>query len=241
MDNCTFKYDEDHLIVDSFAIIEGKISSATLRCVWGIYLFALFPEIYDQLHHELVTVFPETKSEKNDNFAFDKARKCHLLKAFIYEVVRTSTFFKIALPRYVKDITGVDIDGYHIPKGTHVLINSYYIDNFSGNYEYPDTIYLKHHLDENNKFKLNKNFASFGIGPRDCVGQSIVIKEMTILFAKIILSGFRFTLLNGDKNEHLLRSQPINRKLSNFSKKEIYNAKVIVYKQQLTTNFQVSA
>eukprot|EP01084_Bolivina_argentea_P258262 435336_1 len=224
-----FKYSDEHILVDSFGLIEGKISSATLRCVWGLYLFALFPEIFEQIKNELETIFTDKV------FTFSKWLKCHLLRAYIYEVIRTSTFFRIAIARCVEDANGLNIDNYSLPKGTHIMVNQYYIDNFSGNYEYPHTIHLEHHLIEDKdkkKFKLHPKFCSFGFGARDCVGKSIVTKEMTILYANIILNGYKVSLSENDKRKDLLKLQPIQRKLSSFTKHDVYSAELIVTKQQ---------
>merc|ERR1711997_830093 len=209
-------------------IIEGKVTSSALRCSWGIYLFALFPEIYKVLRKELLNIFPDKI------FSFTKIRECTLLRAFIYEVVRTGSVYRLSFGRMVTNKNGINFETkrkkkYYLPKSTIIKINKCYVDYSNKYFKFPKTIYLKHHIDETDgKFKIHPYFTSFGTGIRNCVGQSVAIKEMSILFATLILLNYTFKLTPNDKNKKLLNLSPLNRKLSAFTYSDAQNAAVIV-------------
>ena len=104
--------------------------------------------------------------------------------------------------------SGVKIDArefgegvYNVPVGTMPLINvsaissnpKYWIKDYDSN-KYGkinmDEIHFDFWLDDDGKFskqKNGKNFFTFHVGKRDCVGQALAMKELMIVLAMIFM------------------------------------------------------
>eukprot|EP01084_Bolivina_argentea_P186974 322174_1 len=226
----SYKPADDVILADAYAIIEGKVTSLPTRCAWAIYLLALFPEVYDKLYKEIVAVYPNRK------FSFKTSSKCHYLRAFIYESIRLATFARLDIGRIVMNKNGLDMmtktgKRYVLPKGTLVKINKCYLDYHAKYFECADTLYLEHHIVDN-KFVVHPYFASFGIGPRVCAGQSVVIKEMMILFSNLILDDYQFELTADDPRKASMSLPMYQRKISAFNRSDAYNAAVMIKKKK---------
>jgi len=65
-------------------------------------------------HHEL--------SKKDCAFSLDLLKSCNELECFIQEIMRIDPIVPVLLSREVTDENGVELGGYHIPKGTSVTI-----------------------------------------------------------------------------------------------------------------------
>ena len=131
-----------------------------------------------------------------------------IIKIFsIHEVLRLYAPGPVSGPREIKDngfiIDATQHDGnvYNVPKGTMIMINligiaqtaKYWVKDYDEN-KHKDidmnNIHFEFWLDENGNFKKKKNsdnFFTFHIGKRDCVGQSLAIKELIIVLAMIFM------------------------------------------------------
>ena len=105
---------------------------------------------------------------------------------------------------------------YDIPKGTMSLVNvvgiaqnpKYWIKDYEENKytKYADIDMMKIHfdfwLDDNGNFikkKNSSNFFSFHYGKRDCIGQSLAIKELMIVLSMIFME-YKVIGKNGTSN-----------------------------------------
>ena len=216
---------DNDILGNIITLLAGGTSSTSLRTKHAIYLLALYPEIYNKIYNELINIYP------NKIFLLKNINKCNLLKAFVYECIRTSTDLKLSHTRTVINKNGIKINNYNIPQNTIIMFNIYYMEYIQNNFKYPNTIYLNHFIDEKtNKFKINNNFISFGIGRRNCIGQNIALKQIYIILATIILNGYKFKLSKYDKNYKLLKLNPLNRNVFYPGKASINENAVIVTK-----------
>ena len=60
-------------------------------------------------------------------------------------------------------------------------------------------IHLEYWLNDDNKFKMNENFISFGVGKRDCVGKSLAMKSMFAVFG-LLIPKYKFKAQNDNPN-----------------------------------------
>merc|ERR1719510_2747356 len=65
-------------------------------------------------------------------FTFDMLKNCNELECFINESMRMNTVAPVMLPRYVEEEEGVVIGGYHLPKGTAVVVPIQYLMSGEG-------------------------------------------------------------------------------------------------------------
>ena len=65
-----------------------------------------------------------------------------------------------------------------------------------------NSIHLEYWLNKENenKFKMNDNFNIFGVGKRDCLGQSLAIKAMYAIFG-LMINNYKFRAQNDKPDE----------------------------------------
>ncbi|NXP53381.1 CP1B1 protein, partial [Heliornis fulica] len=109
-----------------------------------------------------------------------------LLEAFIYETLRYSSFVPITIPHATTD--DVELEGFHIPKGTVVFINQWSVNNDSSKWPNPQRFDPTRFLDAQQR--LDHDQASrvmiFSAGHRRCIGDQLS-KLQLFLFTAILL------------------------------------------------------
>ena len=114
------------------------------------------------------------------------------LQATFSEVLRKSGPVPVTGATAIRNGT---LAGYHIPKGTTVIINIKEIHHDPTEWPEPDKFKPERFLDSEGKFvgwTAKHAFMPFGLGRRECLGQ---------LFAKIVMFTFTSTLLQRYKIE----------------------------------------
>lgn len=93
--------------------------------------------------------------------------------AFIYEVMRYTSFMPLTIPHSAT--TDTSIMGYTIPKNTVVFINQWSINHDPAMWSHPETFDPQRFLDQSGA--LNKDIASsvliFSLGKRRCIGEEL--------------------------------------------------------------------
>eukprot|EP01084_Bolivina_argentea_P004981 9424_1 len=121
---------DEYILGNSMAMMAGGLKSVTTRLKKAIHHLALFPNIYQRIYNELINVYPNRK------FTFNKIKKCHLLRAYIHEIIRTSTLIPLAGGRIVTDKNGINVEGYNILYGSLLMFNCHYMD-VKNKFKYP--------------------------------------------------------------------------------------------------------
>ena len=149
----------------------------------------------DIVYNELKEYF---KNNPN-GFAVKDVNKLHYFRAFIYETMRINGVSPKSNGRYIST-KKLKIAGYNIPKGSIVDIN---INGIHNNAKYfgndCDKFNMYRWLNNNNEFKMNPAFVVFGLGPRNCVGQTLAMREVFSVLAPLLYK-YRFTKPDNIKN-----------------------------------------
>ena len=152
----------------------------------GIFFYlSRNPDCYERLATEIRSKFPDAGSIKGGMVL----QSCHYLRACIEESLRMSPPISATLWRQqVKgDTSPLVIDGHHIPKGTLFGVNVYALshnpDIFPEPHNYNPDRWL---TDDPSSPKMKESFASFGIGPRDCIGKQLAYLELSLVVAKTL-------------------------------------------------------
>ena len=134
----------------------------------------------------------EYYKNKPNGFEVKDLPNLHYFRAFIYEVLRINKVIYKSFNRFINK-KSIQIDGYNIPK--KCLISS----NFVGTHFNPkyfgndcNTFNIDRWLDNDKHFKMNPAFTLFGLGPRNCVGQSLAIREIFSVLAPLLFR-YKFT------------------------------------------------
>lgn len=114
----------------------------------------------------------------------DQAKLPYVM-AFIYEVMRFTSFMPLTIPH--STTTDTSIMGYAIPKDTVVFINQWSINHDPVMWPQPETFDPLRFLDQNGA--LNKDLTSgvliFSLGKRRCIGEELS-KLQLFLFTALI-------------------------------------------------------
>jgi hypothetical protein len=176
------------LMVDVVAV--GSETSSTWL-TWFFLYNVLYPNVQSKIHEELDAVVGRDRLPNRED-----AESLPYLQATLCEVERASGMMTLVGTNAIRDTT---IAGYHIPKGTFVCLNLPKVHEDNREWPEPEKFKPERFLDEDGKFVgWNKlcGFMPFGIGRRDCPGQSLA-KVMMFSFASILLHRYNIELPEG--------------------------------------------
>lgn len=162
---------------DIFGASQDTLSTALQ---WIILILVKYPEMQKRLQQEVDKVV-----DRSHLPSIEDQVQLPFVMAFIYEVMRYSSFVPLTIPH--STTTDTTIMGYTIPKNTVIFINQW-----SNNYDptlwsHPETFDPDRFLDE--RGALNKDLISnvliFSMGKRRCIGEELS-KLQLFLFTALI-------------------------------------------------------
>ncbi|KAI6120009.1 cytochrome P450 [Pisolithus croceorrhizus] len=161
----------------------SETTSSTLKVL--VLAMILNPGIQDKVHAELDAVVGKGVLPR-----FEDRERLPYLQATMYEVMRWNP----AVPLGVPHATTADdiVDGYHIPKGTLVIFNTWAMAN--NEYSDPERFDPTRYLTVDEKLQPDakqSNSKFFGFGRRMCPGRFFADDSLWAA-AAVILSTFRF-------------------------------------------------
>ncbi|CAB4040107.1 steroid 17-alpha-hydroxylase 17,20 lyase-like, partial [Paramuricea clavata] len=168
------------------ALIGSGASSIWLT--WFFLYMVLYPNVQSKIHEELdAAVGRERLPNRKD------AENLPYLQATLCEVGRISSISALSGTNTIRDTT---IAGYSIPKGTFVVLNLSQVHKDEREWPEPEKFKPERFLDHGGKFvgwnKLH-GFLQFGIGRRECPGQTL--GRITLFcFASMILHRYKIAL-----------------------------------------------
>ncbi|MEW8546849.1 MAG: cytochrome P450 [Candidatus Thiodiazotropha sp.] len=140
-------------------LLGAGFATTSTTLLWLILYMTAYPEIQRKVQIELDTVIG------SENVITLKDRsKLHYTNASITEVLRVCNIAPLALPHFTTMDT--TLNGYHIDKGTVVLVNLDSVNKDETVWENPTSFIPGRHLNENNEFEKRNKVYSFGLGRR---------------------------------------------------------------------------
>ncbi|XP_066933392.1 uncharacterized protein [Clytia hemisphaerica] len=118
------------------------------------------------------------------NMTLEESQKCHYLRAFLHESLRTKDVSPLGVPHRAQ--TDIEIEGYTIPKNTTVFFNLYAMHNDESLFEEPHSFKPERFLNTEGEFVQNEKFVGFSIGRRRCIGQHFATKSLVYTLAKLV-------------------------------------------------------
>ncbi|XP_064020036.1 cytochrome P450 1B1-like [Pogoniulus pusillus] len=170
--------DVDGAMTDIFGAGQDTTSTALS---WVLLLLLKHPGLQQDLQAELDRVVGRSRMPT----AEDRPH-LPLLEAFIYETLRYSSFVPITIPHATTQ--DVELEGFHIPRGTVVFINQWSVNHDSSKWPDPQRFDPRRFLDSQQR--LDRDQASsvmiFSAGQRRCIGDQLS-KLQIFLFTAILL------------------------------------------------------
>lgn len=123
------------------------------------------------------------------------------LRAIIKEVLRLHPPGPLLIPRECAQ--ACEINGYHIPAKSKVIVNAWAIATDPKYWTEPERFYPERFIDSSIDFKgTNFEYIPFGAGRRICPGMNYGVANIEWILA-LLLYHFDWILPNGMKNEDL--------------------------------------
>jgi len=143
---------------------------------WAFYLLDQHPEAWDRVHAEASEVFGQGPLD---------AEALHGLKFTTMVLQETMRLYPPVwlLPRIAK--ADDEIDGYHVPAGSDVLISPYLLHRHPGLWPDPQRFDPERFEPARHAGRDRYAYIPFGAGPRFCVGNSLGMMEATIVLATV--------------------------------------------------------
>ncbi|TEA13259.1 Cytochrome P450 monooxygenase apf7 [Colletotrichum sidae] len=165
-------------------IIAGSDTSSTAMAAHFFYL-SRYPEAYDKVVNEVRAVFPSAKEVAQG----PKLSACTYLRACITEAARLSPPAAGAMWREVQE-GGLQIGDLYIPPGYDVGTGAYSINHNTAYFPKPLRFWperwIPAEVGEEAVAIAKAAYATFSIGPRNCVGKGLAMTEISLAMAAVI-------------------------------------------------------
>ncbi|XP_054325939.2 cytochrome P450 2D6 isoform X2 [Pongo pygmaeus] len=180
--------DENLRIVVADLFSAGMVTTST-TLAWGLLLMILHPDVQRHVQQEIDDVIGQVRRpEMGDQACMPYTT------AVIHEVQR----FGDIVPLGVTHMTSRDIEvqGFHIPKGTTLFTNLSSVLKDEAVWEKPFRFHPEHFLDAQGHFVKPEAFLPFSAGRRACLGEPLARMEL-FLFFTCLLQRFSFSVPAG--------------------------------------------
>ena len=177
---------DQHLILTMAEIFMAGMETTASTLLWALLYLIHNPNIQDMLHEELdQAVGPNRLPELEDR------KVLPFLEATITETLRISSLVPLSVPH--KATVDATLQGYHIPKGTTVLVNLWSLHHDPDIWDAPNEFRPQRFLDAGCNFVPPKAdlFLPFSAGRRVCLGESLARRQLFLVLARLLHS-FKF-------------------------------------------------
>ncbi|XP_050083264.1 cytochrome P450 4C1-like [Anopheles aquasalis] len=154
--------------VDTF-MFEGH-DTTTAGMSWALFLLSLHPEIQEQVHQEIDSIFngsdrPATMQDLNE---------MRLLERCLKETLRLYP----SVPFFGRTTSDdVNLGGYHVPARTIIGIHTYNVHRDERYFPEPERFDPDRFLAERSEGRHPYAYIPFSAGPRNCIGQKFALLE----------------------------------------------------------------
>ncbi|XP_020571349.1 cytochrome P450 71A1-like [Phalaenopsis equestris] len=190
------KLDRNSLKAFSQDLIAGGTESSAVTVEWAMSELLRKPEVIKKAAEELDRVIGRERwVEERD------VQDLPYIEAIVKETMRLHPVAPMLVPRQARE--DVVIDGYDIPAGTRIIVNTFTISRDPSIWEEPEEFkperFIGREIDvKGHHFEL----LPFGSGRRMCPGYTLGLKVIQSSLANI-LHGFNWRLPDGMKGEEL--------------------------------------
>lgn len=147
---------------------------------------------------DAILAHPEL-SNPDTKFTFDMLKNCNEMECFINESMRVHSFIPSMVPRVVHDEDGVEIGGYHIPKGTSLVIPVQFLQMGDGSWTDPLEFKPSRFDKSQGQKRADRgsvgayNHIPFATGLHKCLGQHLAMLELRT-YTTLLLRDWQFEL-----------------------------------------------
>jgi cytochrome P450 len=170
----------EHILAEMKTLFLAGHETSGCAMIWTLYSLAQNPAVRRRLEDELSTVLDGRTPTVDD------LPKLPYLRALVDESMRLHP----PIWAYPRDAVDDDvIGGYHIPKGSSVLVSPYATQHDSGRWEEPEVFeperFCPHAGAASAASREKYAYYPFGGGARKCIGFEVALMEIQLVIATI--------------------------------------------------------
>uniref|UniRef100_A0A8C5K221 Cytochrome P450, family 2, subfamily c, polypeptide 70 n=1 Tax=Jaculus jaculus TaxID=51337 RepID=A0A8C5K221_JACJA len=178
-DNKKSEFTMEHLITTVMDIFAAGTETISTTIRYGLLLLMKYPEISAKIQEEIDHVIGRHRSPCMQ----DRSRMPYM-DAVVHEIQRYIDVVPFPIPRVTTQ--DVQFRGWHIPKGTKILISLTSVLHDKKEFPNPDKFDPGHFLDDTGNFRKSDYFMPFSVGKRSCVGEGLAHMEMFLILTTIL-------------------------------------------------------
>lgn len=190
-ENTTGKYfDLHHLIGNAFTFFAAGTNTMSDFLTWFFLFMMVHPVVQRKLRDEVDEVIGKKRVSTRYRDAMP------YMEAVIQEMHRVT----YSLPSGIQHANAEDVtlEGYFLPKGTHLILSSHAVHMDPDNFKDPEEFIPERFISDEGKFIRDERVMSFGYGKRACPGEPIANTEV-FLFMASFLQTFEMEMPKGKK------------------------------------------
>ncbi|XP_030835852.1 steroid 17-alpha-hydroxylase/17,20 lyase [Strongylocentrotus purpuratus] len=194
------KLTDTHVFQTIADMFGAGIQTTVETLYWAMALLATYPEIQAKIRAEIDDVIGRDRLP-----TINDRGKLVYTEASLYEVLRYSSIVPTNLHATTRD---TEFGGYHIPKGTVVLINTHSMHYDPQEWDQPDKFLPEHFMDGSGTVREHPpSFLPFGAGRRGCLGEAVAKADLFLIFSWF-LQNYTFSKVPGKESEDILNMIP---------------------------------
>lgn len=178
--------------VDRSSVLVSLLSAGLDAITWSVYWPLLYlaqnPELQAEIRQAMVDAHYTPLKE-------DDTEPPELLDSIVKESLRYFTVNRLSLPRVTHQ--PIRVGNSYIPEGTMLIMNSWSLNRDPDAWERAEEFDPYRFLGEDHK---NKTHYAFRLGRRNCPGQFVAQKQLSLLLAAIV---HHFTLSEDEPGQRL--------------------------------------
>jgi len=172
----TYTLGELDNVLDDLFLAGTDTTSTTMT--WAIVYLVNNPEIQQKIHEEIM------REVGSDEVTWSHRKGLTYTQAALLEVQRMANVAPVIPRQAAIDAT---LGGYHLPKGTDIMVNFWSIHNDPDNWPEPSRFDPSRFLEPDGSLtKLPKNYLPFSAGKRNCMGEQLAKMELFLFFTTIV-------------------------------------------------------
>nr|XP_053656183.1 cytochrome P450 2L1-like [Cherax quadricarinatus] len=179
-------FSELDLIRNIFDLFSAGFDTTSNMLRWMCLYMAAYPDVQKSVQKEIDDAVPRDRLPSQQ-----EKPQLQYLEAVIHEVLRMSSLIPFSVSHFVTQ--DIELGGYVLPKGMTLQACSVICHEDPSYWPNPHKFNPSRFLDNNGKFVPKKEgFLPFGIGRRQCLGESLARMELFI-FSAALLQNFTFS------------------------------------------------
>jgi len=171
------------LLRNAFELFIAGYETTSTTLGWAFMFMSKFPEVQDNVYKEIIDeIGKERMPTMNDK------RSLNYTQAVMDEIMRMCSVVPIAM--FHRNFSDTSVNGHFIPKNSFIMPNIYAChydpDIWESPMEFNPNRFLSADVDGNLKYSPRVELILFGIGKRQCLGESLARMEYFIFFTSLI-------------------------------------------------------